>query len=66
MEGKIMQNRTDEQFADIVNKALIIKKQKSIDEAKSMMKKAGVPVEIIEKVLLLETNIDQRITKSDY
>ena len=60
-----MQNRTDEQFADIVNKALVIKKQKSIDEAKSMMRKAGVPVEIIDKVLLLETNIDQRITKSD-
>ena len=60
-----MQNRTDEQFADIVNKALVIKKQKSIDEAKSMMRKAGVPVEIIDKVLLFETNIDQRITKSD-
>ena len=60
-----MQNRTDEQFADIINKALIIKKQKSIDEAKSMMRKAGVPVEIIDKVLLLETNIDQRITKSE-
>ena len=60
-----MQNRTDEQFADIVNKALVIKKQKSIDEAKSMMRKAGVPVEIIDKVLILETNIDQRITKSD-
>ena len=60
-----MQNRTDEQFADIVNKALIMKKQKSIDEAKSMMRKAGVPVEIIDKILLLETNFDQMIRKSD-
>ena len=60
-----MQNRTDEQFADIVSKALIIMKQKSIDEAKSMIRKAGVPVEIIDKILFLETNIDQRITKSE-
>ena len=53
-----MHNRTNEELADIVNKALIMKEQKSLDEAKSMMRKAGVPVEVIDKVLLLDTNDD--------
>lgn len=61
-----MQNRTNEQFEDIVKKALIMKKQKSVDEAKSMMRRAGVPIEVIDRVLLLDTNADQMIRKSDY
>ena len=58
-----MHNRTNEELADIVNKALIMKEQKSLDEAKSMRRKAGVPVEVIDRVLLLDTN-DQMIRKS--
>ena len=60
-----MHNRTNEELADIVNKALIMKEQKSLDEAKSMMRKAGVPAEVIDRVLLLNSNADQMIRKSD-
>lgn len=42
-----------------------MKKQKGVDEAKSMMRRAGVPLEVIDRVLLLDTNADQIFRKSD-
>ena len=60
-----MHNRTNEELADIVNKALIMKEQKSLDEAKSMMRKAGVPVEVIDRVLHSNTDADLMVRKSD-
>lgn len=60
-----MQNRINGQFADIVNKALIMKKNKGVDEAKSMMKRAGVPVDVIDRVLLQDQTINQFIRNSE-
>jgi len=59
-----MQNRINGKFADIVNKALI-KKNKGFDEAKSMMKRAGVPVDVIDRVLLQDQTINQFIRNSE-
>lgn len=60
-----MQNRINGKFADIVNKALIMKKNKGVDQAKSMMKRAGVPVDVIDRVLLQDQTINQFIRNSE-
>lgn len=60
-----MLKRTNMLFAHIVNKGLIMVKFRGPDEAKSMMVRAGLPMNIIKRVLL-QKNIKHNIRKSDW
>lgn len=48
----MMQERTNDLFEVIVNEGLVISKLKGIKEAEYMMKEAGIPHPVIERVLL--------------
>ena len=61
-----MQERTNVLFANIVHKGLIMSKRRSVEEAKCMMMRAGLPSEIISRVLAQDVNISKNIRKSDW
>lgn len=46
-----MQNRTNDKFDRIVNKGLMLNKFKGYMDAKKMMENAGLPSDIIHRVL---------------
>jgi hypothetical protein len=46
-----MQNRTNSKFDQIVNKALMLYKFKGYMQARKMMENAGLPADIISRVL---------------
>jgi hypothetical protein len=50
-KGYMMQNRTNYIFDHIVNKGIIICKFRGIVQANKMMKTAGIPEHIIERIL---------------
>jgi hypothetical protein len=52
-----MQNRSNYIFANIVNKGIIISKFKGLVQANKMMKSAGLPDYIIERVLFMPQNL---------
>ena len=57
-----MQNRSNSIFDHIVNKGIIISKFKGVVQASKMMKTAGVPDYIIERVLFEP----QKLRSSDW
>ncbi len=60
-----MQDRTNLLFANVVRKGLILSKRKSVEDAQCMMMRAGLPLEVITRVLLQDRTINQFIRKTD-
>ncbi|MES2546907.1 MAG: phage tail protein [Pseudomonadota bacterium] len=61
-----MKKRTNVLFAHVVNKGLIMSRFRGQDEAKRMMTKAGLPANVISRVLLQEKNIKKDVRRSDW
>ena len=61
-----MQVRNNELFANVVKKGLIISERKGVESAKCMMMRAGLPVHVIDRVLLQDRSINKLIRKSDF
>lgn len=57
-----MQNRSNRIFDHIVNKGIIVSKLKGVEHASKMMKTAGIPNYIIERVLFEP----QKVRSSDW
>jgi hypothetical protein len=58
----MMNNRTNDKFDQIVNKALALSKFKSEFDARKMLLSAGIPAEIIMRVL----SNPRKIRRSDW
>lgn len=61
-----MQVRNNELFANVVKKGLIMSERKGVESAKCMMMRAGLPVHVIDRVLLQDRSINKLIRKSDF
>ncbi len=57
-----MHNRTNEKFDQIVNKALALSKLKGDFDARKMLVKESIPIEIITRVL----SYPRKIRRSDW
>lgn len=60
-----MQERTNLLFANVVRKGLSMSNRKSAEDAKCMMMRAGLPVDVIDRVLLQDRTINKFIRKTD-
>ena len=49
------------QYTNIVNKALIMNRRKGVQAAKSLMMRAGLPLEIINTVLIEDEKIVNKL-----
>lgn len=61
-----MQVRNNVLFANVVKKGLIMSERKGNESAKCMMMRAGLPVHVIDRVLLQDRSINKFIRKSDF
>ena len=61
-----MQVRNNVLFANVVKKGLIMNERKGNESAKCMMMRAGLPVHVIDRVLLQDRSINKSIRKSDF
>ena len=60
-----MQQRNNVLFANVVKKSLIMSERKGVEAAKCMLMRAGLPVHVIDRVLLQERSINNFIRSSD-
>ena len=60
-----MQERSNVLFASVVKKRLIMSDRKGVEAAKCMLMRAGLPVQVIDRVLLQDRAINKFIRKSD-
>ena len=60
-----MQVRNNVLFASVVKKGLIMSDRKGVEAAKCMLMRAGLPVHVIDRVLLQDRAINKFIRKSD-
>ena len=61
-----MQHRNNHLHAEIVNKGLIMVYIRGVDEAKCMMMRAGLPPNVINRVLIQYNLIEKSIRKTDF
>ncbi|MES2501637.1 MAG: phage tail protein [Pseudomonadota bacterium] len=50
-------------YAQVVNKGLTMSKYKGVHEAKRIMMRAGLPIDLVNKVLLQDKNINKDVSK---
>ena len=60
-----MQQRNNVLFASVVKKSLIMSERKGVEAAKCMLMRAGLPVHVIDRVLLQKRSINNFIRSSD-
>ena len=60
-----MQERSNVLFASVVKKGLIMSDRKGVEAVKCMLMRAGLPVHVIDRVLLQDRVINKFIRKSD-
>lgn len=61
-----MQDRTNVLLENVVKKGLIMNERKGVEDAKCMMMRAGLPVDVINRVLLQDRSINKFLRRSDY
>ena len=60
-----MQERSNVLFASVVKKGLIMSDRKGVEAAKCMLMRAGLPIQVIDRVLLQDRAFNKFIRKSD-
>lgn len=60
-----MQERSNVLFASVVRKGLIMSERKGVEDAKCMMMRAGLPTDVIDRVLLQDRSINKFIRNYD-